>query len=92
MLVLDSDMAERLSSLARTHAQSLSQTTLQPVGPPHNAHLFNPRQVSFDIRSPEELAAVNEFLITLGRDVSGPNSVPRNMQDYSNPQIGRAHV
>ncbi|KAH9937381.1 uncharacterized protein B0H18DRAFT_970310 [Fomitopsis serialis] len=29
---------------------------------------FNPRSVSFDIRSPEELAAVNEFLITLGRD------------------------
>nr|GAT48438.1 predicted protein [Mycena chlorophos] len=33
----------------------------------HNAG-FNPRSVSLDIRTPEELAAVNDFLITLGRD------------------------
>ncbi|KAF8133830.1 hypothetical protein EV363DRAFT_1145223, partial [Boletus edulis] len=26
--------------------------------------------VSFDVRTPEELAAVNEFLVTLGRDVA----------------------
>ena len=32
--------------------------------------VFNPRSVSFDINTPEELAAVNEFLITLGRDVT----------------------
>ncbi|KAJ6520053.1 hypothetical protein C8R45DRAFT_953723 [Mycena sanguinolenta] len=31
---------------------------------------FNPRSVSLDIRTPEELAAVNDFLITLGRDVA----------------------
>ena len=34
------------------------------------APTFNPRSVSFDIHTPEELAAVNEFLITLGRDVT----------------------
>lgn len=32
---------------------------------------FNPCSVSLDIRTPEELAAVNEFLLVLGRDVSG---------------------
>ena len=31
---------------------------------------FNPRSVSFDVRTPEELAAVNEFLVALGRDVT----------------------
>lgn len=35
-----------------------------------HAPTFNPRSVSFDIRTPEELAAVNEFLITLGREVT----------------------
>ena len=48
-------MAERLTSLA--YANSNVNTT------------FNPRSVSLDIRSPEELAAVNHFLLTLGRDV-----------------------
>jgi len=37
---------------------------------------FNPRSVSLDIRTPEELAAVNEFLVTLGRDVSGSRHQP----------------
>jgi len=36
----------------------------------HDNH-FNPRSVSLDIHTPEELAAVNHFLLTLGRDVSG---------------------
>ncbi|KAJ7751257.1 transcription factor PacC [Mycena maculata] len=36
----------------------------------HHGHNFNPRSVSLDIRTPEELAAVNDFLITLGRDVA----------------------
>lgn len=48
-------MAERLTSLA--YANSNVNAT------------FNPRSVSLDIRSPEELAAVNHFLLTLGRDV-----------------------
>ncbi|EEB96700.1 hypothetical protein MPER_04122, partial [Moniliophthora perniciosa FA553] len=55
-------MAERLNNLAY---------------PPHGnggnnpTGTFNPRSVSLDIRTPEELAAVNQFLVTLGRDVSG---------------------
>ncbi|KAF9502430.1 hypothetical protein BDN71DRAFT_1459780 [Pleurotus eryngii] len=55
----DSQMAERLNNLA--YAQHVA-----------NAHRqqFNPRSVSLDIRTPEELAAVNEFLLTLGRDVA----------------------
>lgn len=70
-------MAERLNNLA--HAQSLSSTTMHhPSMPP--LHNFNPRSVSFDIRSPEELAAVNDFLITLGRDVTS-TSASRNVHD-----------
>lgn len=61
-------MAERLNHLA--YAQ----------GGGHHSSNFNPRSVSLDIRTPEELAAVNEFLITLGRDVAGgpgrQNGVP----------------
>ncbi|KAG1760354.1 hypothetical protein EDD22DRAFT_1043907 [Suillus occidentalis] len=53
----DNNMVERLNNLA--YAQD-------------GAHYdeFNPRSVSFDVRTPEELAAVNEFLVTLGRDVT----------------------
>ncbi|THH33446.1 hypothetical protein EUX98_g764 [Antrodiella citrinella] len=70
----DTHMAERLNTLA--HSQSLISSTGRriTVGPPHNSASFNPRSVSFDIRSPEELHAVNEFLITLGRDVSAAPS------------------
>ncbi|KAL1951129.1 hypothetical protein VTO73DRAFT_278 [Trametes versicolor] len=69
----DPHMAARLSNLA--YQQSLSATTHGAPGNGlpqmhHLPHNFNPRSVSFDIRTPEELAAVNEFLITLGRDVS----------------------
>ena len=53
-------MAERLDNIAY---QQQSATGA------HHPN-FNPRSVSVDIRTPEELAAVNEFLITLGRDVS----------------------
>ncbi|KAJ7246291.1 hypothetical protein B0H12DRAFT_1126578 [Mycena haematopus] len=41
----------------------------------YSQHGFNPRSVSLDIRTPEELAAVNDFLITLGRDVT--DAAPR---------------
>ncbi|KAI6136456.1 hypothetical protein F5141DRAFT_1208807 [Pisolithus sp. B1] len=54
----DSDMAHRLNSLAYGHD-------------PHYEDSFNPRSISLDIRTPEELAAVNEFLLALGRDVTG---------------------
>ncbi|KAJ3799360.1 hypothetical protein GGU11DRAFT_777308 [Lentinula aff. detonsa] len=53
----DPGMVERLNNMAYNHS--------------HSNIPFNPRSVSLDIRTPEELAAVNEFLVTLGRDVSG---------------------
>ncbi|PPQ67163.1 hypothetical protein CVT25_005764 [Psilocybe cyanescens] len=59
--VCPSGMAERLNHIA-----------YQQGGGQHPSN-FNPRSVSLDIRTPEELAAVNEFLVTLGRDVSGAN-------------------
>ncbi|KAI0660637.1 hypothetical protein C8Q70DRAFT_913315 [Cubamyces menziesii] len=75
----DPHMAARLSNLA--YQQSLSATTHGAPGPvPPQPHNFNPRSVSFDIRTPEELAAVNEFLITLGRDVAGGNQHPARHQ------------
>ncbi|EIM92255.1 uncharacterized protein STEHIDRAFT_117305 [Stereum hirsutum FP-91666 SS1] len=58
----DSNMAERLSNLGY-----IQQMTNSEPG-------FNPRSVSLDIRSPEELAAVNQFLLTLGRDVESSHS------------------
>jgi hypothetical protein len=57
-------MADRLNSLAFAHHLNM---TGDPNGYLQN---FNPRSVSFDIRTPQELAAVNEFLLTLGRDVA----------------------
>ncbi|KAH9964214.1 hypothetical protein BC827DRAFT_1356774 [Russula dissimulans] len=70
----DSHMADRLTSLAYADitGSDLNNT-------------FSPRSVSLDIRSPEELAAVNQFLLTLGRDVASLHE-PRpssNSQSYS---------
>ncbi|KAL4069788.1 hypothetical protein V8B97DRAFT_2024474 [Scleroderma yunnanense] len=64
----DSLMAERLNNMVYGHEST------------HDLS-FNPRSISFDIRTPEELAAVNEFLVTLGRDVTGAH--PRG-QDQPN--------
>jgi hypothetical protein len=69
-------MADRLTSLSYTDvASSASNGT------------FSPRSVSLDIRSPEELAAVNQFLLTLGRDVTSVHeprsSSSSNSQPYS---------
>ena len=58
-------MAERLDTLAYAQQHSNNSPTYSST-----AGTFNPRSVSLDIRTPEELAAVNEFLLTLGRDVS----------------------
>ncbi|KAI0275329.1 hypothetical protein BC834DRAFT_1030032 [Gloeopeniophorella convolvens] len=69
------DMADRLTHLAYANIN----------GPDANG-TFNPRSVSLDIRSPEELAAVNQFLLTLGRDVTSVHE-PRpssNSHSYSN--------
>jgi hypothetical protein len=52
-------MADRLTNL--THPN--------PTGS-NASSSFSPRSVSLHISSPEELAAVNQFLLTLGRDVT----------------------
>ena len=67
-------MADRLTSLACADVSgSASNGT------------FSPRSVSVDIRSPEELAAVNQFLLTLGRDVTSvqDSRSSSNGQPYS---------
>ncbi|TFK77306.1 hypothetical protein BDN72DRAFT_807992 [Pluteus cervinus] len=58
----DPRMADRLNHLAYNQHPN--------AGHPQQLN-FNPRSVSLDIRTPQELAAVNEFLVTLGRDVAG---------------------
>lgn len=51
---------------------------------------FDPRRVSFDVRTPEELAAVNEFLYTLNRNASArrPNEYPQYFDSASLAQLG----
>jgi hypothetical protein len=68
-------MADRLATLTYPSA-----TGSGPGG------TFNPRSVSLHISSPEELAAVNQFLLTLGRDVisAHENRPTPNGQMYSN--------
>uniref|UniRef100_D8PS93 Expressed protein n=1 Tax=Schizophyllum commune (strain H4-8 / FGSC 9210) TaxID=578458 RepID=D8PS93_SCHCM len=66
----DPRMAERLNQLAAYQSQDVG---------------FNPRSVSFDIRTPEELSAVNEFLVTLGRSVAA-RTVPISQQQQQQQQ------
>src|SRR6266508_1445948 len=69
-------MAERLNSIA------YNETSLSN----HLPSGFNPRSVSFDIRTPAELAAVNDFLLALGRDVScltRPALAPSHASNFS---------
>jgi len=65
-------MVERLSNLAylSNNIPSNQSHGNGNGGGYGHAPAFNPRSVSFDIHTPEELAAVNEFLITLGREVT----------------------
>lgn len=80
-------MAERLSSLAYAQQQYASHNA--PSNSNQLPHEFNPRSVSFDIRTPEELAAVNEFLLALGRNVTAPGggaghrAQPQTPADYA---------
>ncbi|GLB35947.1 putative transcription factor [Lyophyllum shimeji] len=69
----DARMAERLNHLA--YPQNGGNST------------FNPRSVSLDIRTPEELAAVNQFLVTLGRDVASATRAQPSQQ----PQHSHSH-
>ena len=75
-------MAERLNAVAYAHYMS---GAANPESVNYDAN-FNPRSVSFDVHTPQELAALNEFLITLGRDIQGGN--PRRSH-HSIPQHGR---
>lgn len=63
-------MAERLTSLAYAHQRPVLQQQQQQDYPSQQHLPFQSRQISVDIRSPEELAAVNEFLLTLGKDIT----------------------
>lgn len=66
-------MAERLNALAYAHHMNGATNPESSNYDPN----FDPRRVSFDVRTPQELAAVNEFLLTLGRDVAGGGAPPR---------------
>ncbi|GJJ09781.1 hypothetical protein Clacol_004005 [Clathrus columnatus] len=45
-----------------------------------NTVSFNPQQISLDIRTPEELAAINSLLVTLGRDVTSGTASSLDVQ------------
>ncbi|KAJ7596788.1 hypothetical protein C8J56DRAFT_850435 [Mycena floridula] len=85
----DGRMAERLNALSSNYVpqhHSMSHQHLPSSYPQQQQQHhhqsqnpnFNPRSVLFDIRTPEELAAVNEFLVTLGRDVARRPSVTQS--------------
>jgi len=59
-------MAERLNSIAHSHLASASVRH----HPPDHAPEFYSRAGSLSVSNADDLAAVNEFLVTLGRDVS----------------------
>lgn len=67
-------MAERLNALAYAHHVHHQQN-------PDSMSSFDPRRVSFDVRTPEELAAVNEFLYTLNRNASARRPHPSSSSD-----------
>ncbi|KAI5121148.1 hypothetical protein M0805_007146 [Coniferiporia weirii] len=75
----DPHMAERLSSLAYAH-QHYAGLSASSSGSHHQP--FNPRSISLDIRSPEELAAVNEFLLTLGKDITSASHHPPSRRHH----------
>lgn len=56
----DYDMAERLNLVSAQQMAYGAQSTS-----------FNPRSIALEVRTPQELAAVNDFLLTLARDASG---------------------
>ncbi|KAL0057350.1 hypothetical protein AAF712_016016, partial [Marasmius tenuissimus] len=63
-----SDMKKRRFNPSYSHMAQRPNSISSPYQ--HQRH-SNPRSVSLDIRTPEELAVVNKFLVTLGRDVTG---------------------
>ncbi|KAL1749007.1 hypothetical protein HDZ31DRAFT_28490 [Schizophyllum fasciatum] len=73
----DPRMAERLNQLAAYQSQDVG---------------FNPRSVSFDIRTPEELSAVNEFLVTLGRNVAARTVTMPHQQQQQQQHMPQQHA
>ena len=73
------DMADRLNALAYAHHMS------NPESANYDPN-FNPRSVSFDVRTPQELAAVNDFLVTLGRDVTQGGASSQRRPHHTMPQ------
>ena len=76
-------MIERLSNLAYLSNNISDQSHGGGAGGGYvHTPMFNPRSVSFDVHTPEELAAVNEFLITLGREVTTTTRVQPAQSRY----------
>ncbi|KDQ63333.1 hypothetical protein JAAARDRAFT_169045 [Jaapia argillacea MUCL 33604] len=75
----DPHMVERLNNIA--YSQGLGSGNQE-----QSSNSFNPRSVSFQVRTPQELAAVNEFLVTLGRDVASGGPSSRHQQQQSSSQ------
>ncbi|KAH8119901.1 hypothetical protein DFH11DRAFT_1754446 [Phellopilus nigrolimitatus] len=82
----DPHMAERLSSLYAQHNYGAPQQQQQ-----QQQQQFNPRSISLDIHSPEELAAVNEFLLTLGRDITSTSQAPARRHHPVTPPDFHGH-
>lgn len=72
---------------------SPTATGTQANKPSHNLHAESfPTSVSIDINSPEDLAAMNAFLLALGRDVTNlPRSPPQSAPLHPLLQPRRAH-
>jgi hypothetical protein len=51
-------------------AERLNLVGGQQIDFPVQSSSFNPRSIAVEIRTPEDLAAVNDFLVTLARDAS----------------------
>ncbi|KAH8835874.1 hypothetical protein DL96DRAFT_1702829 [Flagelloscypha sp. PMI_526] len=80
----DPRMVERLDRIVHAQQYLASHHGVPHMPSLHQHHHFSPRSVSLDIRTPQELAAVNEFLITLGRDVNHrPPPAPSHHTSYS---------
>ncbi|KAG9053319.1 hypothetical protein FS842_008345 [Serendipita sp. 407] len=85
---------QQTSSLASLLASSAPQNPVTSIHINKGNSLSNtglngafPRSVSVDIHTPEDLAAVNAFLLALGRDVTGlPRSPPQQVHPLLQPR------
>ena len=80
---------QSLSTPSLSNASSVSPPTVNMRINHKQADLPEtfPRSVSVDINTPEDLAAVNAFLLALGRDVTAlPRSPPQNVHPLLQPR------